>query len=264
MVLLGALLVVKIVCMTQVYNQNSILGWDGKTHIERFMESVTKYCDGLVAFDDGSTDGSRDIITKWSGSIELEIPSNKVNTPDQENFHRARSYEHCKRLGADWVLCLDVDEVLEKRVELGALRALCEQLEPQHDTVGFLGRDLWRTGQYVRLDGHWSEPVGPRLLRVSADLSYDVTPGVRTPLVPRNIVSMANSLLKVVHFGYSSDSLITQKYKRFKSLGIDLLPHLDDSNLRLSDINFKLNAAPSGPGIAVYDKHIREILNVTE
>jgi glycosyltransferase involved in cell wall biosynthesis len=246
--------------MTQVYNQNSLLGWDSKTNIERFMESVTKYCDGLVVFDDGSTDGSRDVVTEWSGSIELEIPSNKENTPKQECFHRARSLEHCKRLGADWVLCLDPDEVFEKKAECGALRALCEQLDSQYDSVEFPMRDLWRTDRFVRLDGRWSKSTGPRLFRLGKNLSYDIAPAFRDSLVPNGITSTAKSALKVVHFGYAKDDAIISKYKRFKSLGVDLLSHLNDANIRLCDIGKWLHSPPGGPGIEVYDKQICEIL----
>lgn len=246
--------------MTQVYNQNSSVGWDGKTNIMRFMESVTKYCDGLVAFDDGSTDGSREIITEWSGNLELQIPANLINTPDREGFHRARSLEHCRRMGADFVLCLDPDEVFEKRAADGGLKAICESMGA--DGVRFLKRDLWRTDRYIRLDGNWSGDSGIRLFRLHDGIGYDEEAGVRSSLSPNGLGTMTASTLKIIHFGYSTDVDILLRQKRFKALGVDLTAHMNDSNIRLSDVDPKwLNTSPTGPCIEVYNKQVGEILN---
>lgn len=250
----------KLVCMTQVYNQNTILGWDGKTNIERFMESVTKYCDGLVVFNDGSTDGTRDVITSWSGDIEIEIPSNKENTPDAEGFHRARSLEHCRRLDADWILCLDPDEVFESSVERGLLKSLAEVTVG--DGIEFRCADMWRTDRYLRLDRHWSQSAGPRLFRLSDDLSFDIEPGYRSRVYPDGIKNVVQSNAKIIHYGYSSDKAILSKYKRFISLGVDLMPHLDDSSLRLCDFNEKKYGKFFGPGVEVYDKQVKELIKV--
>jgi len=252
---------VKLVCMTQVYNQNSLVGWDGKTNILRFMESVTKYCDGLVAFDDGSTDGSRDIITDWSGDFELEIPSNKVNTPSREGFHRARGLEHCRRLGADFVLCLDPDEVFEDKAVRGSLRALCENMF-ETDGIKFSRRDLWRTDRYIRLDNGWSGGTGVRLFKLHDDVEYNADAGVRSPIAPDGLKKVSESILRIIHFGYSTDADILLKYKRFKALGVDLMAHMDDSSVRLCDADPKwLNTTLSGPHIKVYNEQIRGILS---
>jgi glycosyltransferase involved in cell wall biosynthesis len=249
----------KLVCMTQVYNQNSHLGYDGKTNIERFMESIVKYCDGLVVFDDASTDGSRDVVTSLGSSIELQIPSNKENAALQEGYHRARSLEHCRRMGADWVLCLDPDEVFEAKVERGALRALVNL----YDGYSFRKRDLWRTDRYLRLDGHWSQSEDVRLFRLHDDISYNTDFGVRTDLWPdEGIATVASSMLKIVHFGYSTDEQIVHKYKRFMKLGVDLSSHLDDVNVRLCDADDCLNTKPTGPGIEAYNNQISEILGI--
>jgi glycosyltransferase involved in cell wall biosynthesis len=228
----------KLVCMTQVYNQNTHVGHDGKTNIERFMESVAKYCDGLVVFDDASTDGSRDVVTSLGSSIELQIPSNKENA---------------------WVLCLDPDEVFEAKVERGALRALVNL----YDGYSFRKRDLWRTDRYLRLDGHWSQSEDVRLFRLHDDISYNTDFGVRTDLWPdEGIATVASSMLKIVHFGYSTDEQIVHKYKRFMKLGVDLSSHLDDVNVRLCDADDCLNTKPTGPGIEAYNNQISEILGI--
>jgi len=247
--------------MTQVYNQNTHIGWDGKTNIARFMESISKYCDALVAFDDGSTDGSRDVITEWSGSIEIEIPSNKVNTPDKEGYHRARSLEHCRRLGADFVLCLDTDELFEKKVGSHLIHALCEGLDDSIDSIRFLTRHLWRTDRFARFDGHWGDPTEPRLFRLTDEVSYGQLDGIRSSLSPDGMIGNTLSPIKIMHFGYSSDAEIQYKHKRFESLGIDLTKHIDDSNIKLFESNTLMTELPVGPGIEVYRKRL-ELQNI--
>ena len=255
----------KLVCMTQVYNANTHRGHDGKTNIERFMQSVIKYCDGLVIFDDGSTDGTREVITDHSGSIEIQILSNKVNTPENESYHRARCLEHCRRLEADWVLALDVDEVLERDGEK-TLRQFVEYYDEVgvEGPVAFFYKDLWRTDRYIRVDGDWCNKVYPRLFRLTDDLFYKVVVGVRTGLMPDNIYgNCIQSPLRIIHLGFVDDKMIIDKYRRFQSLDVDLKELLGDSNLRLSEASSSWfdEDWPRGPGIEVYEHHIEDLIS---
>jgi glycosyltransferase involved in cell wall biosynthesis len=249
--------------MTQVYNENTIVGPDGKTNIERFMESVSRYCDGLVIFDDGSTDGTRDVITSYSGRFELEIPSNKVNTPDLEGYHRARSLTHCRRLEADWVLAIDPDEVIEKKGELGGLRACLHSLDKEVSAVGFYKRELWRSDRYVRTDTNWAHILEVRAFRLTDELCYNIQPAYRTELVPGFLPPpYAKSSLKLLHYAYINDSAILHKYNRWKGLGIDISEELNDAYLRLSDANPEWFGSdwPNGPGIEACDMQVCRML----
>jgi len=245
--------------MTQVYNENTFRGWDGKTNIERFMQSVVQYCDGLVIFDNGSTDGTRDIITKYSGTIEIEIPSNKENSPLYENYHRARCLEHCKRLNADWVLCLHPDEVFESVVERGALGALANT-KTTIDGYVFKRRDLWRTDRYIRLDGEWNNNTEARLFKLTDKINYDISPGINKTIVPNGIVNASYSALKILGYGYSTDEQIAHKYRQLKGLGFDIAPLVSEMNIRLCDVNESFRVKMNGPKIDVYNKRISEIL----
>jgi glycosyltransferase involved in cell wall biosynthesis len=252
--------------MTQVYNQNTLRGYDGKTNIERFMESVSQYCDGLVVFDDGSTDGTRDVITSFSGDFELEIPSNSINTPDREGYHRARSLEHCKRMGADWVLTLDPDEVIEKRGENGHLRIVLDSVPDDIAGVGFYKRELWRSDRYVRVDTDWSHRINVRAFRLprgDETLRYDIEPAYRSSLVPDNLPTpYAKSALRILHYAYINDLAILEKYNRWMGLGVDISSELDDSDVRLSDANPEWfgEAWPQGPGIEAYQMQVCRML----
>lgn len=253
----------KIVVMTQVYNENRIIGPDGKTNIERFMESVSKYCDGLIVFDDGSTDDTRDVITSYSGDFELEIPSNPINSPENENYHRARSLQHAIRLEADWVVCLDPDEVLESRGENGALRALLEAIPENVGGVGFYKKELWRSDRYVRVDYDWAHRISLRAFRPSTELKYNIYPCYRTALAPLDVPQpFTKSSIGILHYAYINDNSILAKYNRWKQLGIDISEQLDDSYLRITDSN-PTWFGPSGPigrGIDTYDLPVHRML----
>ncbi len=253
----------KLVVMSQVYNQNTIVGRDGKTNIQRFMESVSQYCDGLVIFDDGSTDGTRDVIASFSGDFELEIPSNALNAPSYENYHRARSLQHILRMGADWVVCLDPDEVLEKRAERGALRAMLEHQPDDVHGVGFYSKELWRSDRYVRVDGSWAHRISLRAFRPAEDLTYDVKPAYRQPLAPENVPTpYGKSSLAIIHYAYADDASILHKYNRWKSLGVNLSKEIEDAYLRLTDANPKWFGYdwPYGPGVEAYDMPVYRMI----
>lgn len=253
----------KLVVMTQVYNQNTIIHRDGKTNIQRFMESVSKYCDGLVIFDDGSDDGTREVITSYSGDFELEIPSNAVNSPAYENYHRQRSLQHCKRLNADWIITLDVDEVFERRAEYGGLRSLLESIPPEVSGVGFYRKELWRSDRYIRVDGNWAHRLEVRAFRFTDKLSYDISPAYKADVMPSNIEPpFSKSLLNILHYAYVDDVSILNKYNRWMSLGIDISDELNDENLRLMDANPKWfgHDWPHGPGIEAYNMCVSRML----
>ena len=253
----------KLVCMTQVYNQNTIVGPDGKTNIVRFMESISQYCDGLVIFDDGSTDGTRDVITSFSGDFELEIPSNSVNAPEYEGYHRARSLQHCIRLKADWVVAIDPDEVFEKRAGQGGLRATLESLSDDISAVGFYKKELWRSDRYVRVDDTWAHRLEVRAFRLTDSLCYDERASYRSDLIPTNVLPpYAKSILGLLHYAYINDGAILEKYNRWLSLGLNISDELNDDDLRLSDVNPKWFGEnwPTGPGIGACDMQVSRML----
>lgn len=231
----------KLVCMAQMYNENTHVGVDGKTNLQRFMDSISKYCDALVMFDDGSTDDSRDLVMSYlfeDRLQEIEIPG---NPPGQNNFknelyHKARSLEHCRRLNADWVFWLDCDEVIEAKGERGGVRELCEATTK--GGVNLFERNLWRTDRVVRVDELWAQGLFCRLWKLTDALSFDIKPGLHHSLAPDGIVGRDTGTLKVIHYGYADDESIIRKYNTYKAHGqtgraLDRM--IDESSLRLGE-----------------------------
>lgn len=193
-----------IVCLSQGFNCNTIVGHDGLTDAQRFMNSIVNVCDALVFFDDGSTDGTRETIGSFGESIQIEIPSNLTNRSELSWLGRARCLEHARRLGATWILALKPDEAL---CELSSSRILSQTLEfanPKVDAFLCRRRNLWLSDRYERQDGSWGRQYETRLFKLHDDLFYPMNSS--RDIVPLGISdNISTSKINILHYGYSTN-----------------------------------------------------------
>lgn len=97
---------VKIVLNAMVKNEAAV--------IERMLESAYKYIDYWVIQDNGSTDGTQDIIKNFFES--KNIPGILYYEPWQyPGYNRNHTLQHCLQSnhGCDYILRMDADEILE-------------------------------------------------------------------------------------------------------------------------------------------------------
>lgn len=97
---------VKIVLNAMVKNEAAV--------IERMLESVYKHIDYWVIQDNGSTDGTQDIIKNFFES--KNIPGVLYYEPWQyPGYNRNHTLQHClnSNHGCDYILRMDADEILE-------------------------------------------------------------------------------------------------------------------------------------------------------
>lgn len=97
---------VKIVLNAMVKNEAAV--------IERMLESVHKHIDYWVIQDNGSTDGTQDIIKNFFES--KNIPGVLYYEPWQyPGYNRNHTLQHClnSNHGCDYILRMDADEILE-------------------------------------------------------------------------------------------------------------------------------------------------------
>ena len=262
----------KLTCMAQMYNESTIIGHDGLTNLTRFMSSITKYCDALVMYDDASTDYSDIFLEDWDRNNdgwdqlkEIHIIRGKENQFNAEMSHKALALDKCRQIGSDWILWLDVDEVIEARGEQGALRELCE--DAKRGAINLFNRNLWRTDKFYRVDELWNVGLFCRLWRVTDALHYyNPTPGLHQDLVPKGILGRDTNDLRVIHYGFASDKSILRKYHTYKAHGQKgraLQRLIDERTIRLADADpswFVDPSWPYGPGVEVYDKRLEELI----
>jgi hypothetical protein len=248
-----------------MWNENTHKGWDGKTNLERFLESTVSYCDSLVMYDDESFDNSTDLVMSYDGLFEdLELIRGTKNDFQSELAHKQMALEKCRKIGATHVLWLDVDEVIEARGEMGAMRALCDNMS--RGAVNFFQKNLWRTDRYIRTDGLWDQGLFCRLWAMHDGLHYNPTPGLHQDLAPKGIIGRDTTTLKVIHHGFASSDNVLRKYYLYKNHGQNgnaLNRLIDESTMRVKESSeswFEESGWPFGPDKSVFKRPLVEML----
>jgi len=145
---------------------------DGMRYLPGFLRNVGPQVDGIIALDDGSSDESPNLLAANKSVIELiQIPSDRPLW-DEVGNHRllvAAALRH----QADWVICIDADERLEKEFRIRAERVIARGNLLGLSAYALHLRELWdQTGQY-RADGIWGRKAVARLFRARPDHEFD-------------------------------------------------------------------------------------------
>src|SRR5689334_12619829 len=156
------------------------------SHLRGCIESLRSQVDGIVALDDGSTDGSLEFLESCAEVLELIRISCRRPHWDEIGNHR-RLVAAGLRHGADWLLSIDADE----RVEL-QFRARAERVIRRGNAFGLTAyalqlREIWDDPLCYRADGIWGRKRVARLFRALPDHRFDTRPlhGVKAPLQAR-------------------------------------------------------------------------------
>jgi glycosyltransferase involved in cell wall biosynthesis len=223
----------KLTCIVQIYNELE------KDNLPRFIRSVINYCDALIVYDDGSTDGGIDYLAHGdflhSQLTNMYFIHGEKNNFSNEIEHKQKLLDKALEIESDWIFWLDGDERLEPKGELGGLRNLCETATC--DAYGFREVNLWRSPCFYRLDNSYNDGEFCRLWRNTGKLYYDVKLGLHQRQYPHGIGEIKTSDIKVIHYGFSSDFRIIDKYKTYLShgqTGWALHRLIDESTLRVA------------------------------
>ncbi|HJX27652.1 MAG TPA: glycosyltransferase family 2 protein, partial [Thermoanaerobaculia bacterium] len=83
-------------------------------YLPGWFENVLPHVDGVVALDDGSTDGSGDFVAAQPGVLEVvRVPPREPHVWD-DGVNHSRVIEAALRHQPDWMIGLDADERLER------------------------------------------------------------------------------------------------------------------------------------------------------
>lgn len=221
----------KIICITQIYNEIK------KKNLERFWKYLQPICDGVVVYDDGSTDGSYEFMRQHTPYIIRGTQNNFTH----EIAHKEKLLNYALSLNPDFILWLDADEVLTANAE-EKLQELCSSCVKQNaDGVSFHELNLWRSHSWRRLDNRYDAGWFVRLWRVTPELRFTkTTEGLHQQQYPSSIQNVTKSSeIKVIHYGFASDQSLAYKYLTYKSHGqadwaLDRL--LDEMTLELQQV----------------------------
>lgn len=205
-----------VVGIVQVFNELS----EHPDYLPRVFASFRRVCHTVIAFDDGSTDGTTD----WLAREADELVRHRKNDWKREIEHKAAMLTLAARHRPEWILWLDADEELSP----GAVSGIVEQSErwkaDRVTGVRILETNLWRDRLHHRVDRLFDRGWFMRLWRWHPGLHYsEPRPGLHQTQFPPGVDQQEHRMdparARVIHYSWDSREKIAAKYARYAALG---------------------------------------------
>lgn len=189
-------------------------------YLEGALKSLSDLVDGLLVYDDRSTDDSVNIARQYADVVTVR----GLNTPgflDDEAAFRQQAWDALNtsfRLSeTDWILTLDADEFLypEERERIDTVITS----DVTYDGIWMKVREVFAfTDQpMVRVDGFWNDIHALRLVRWSPHATFAPRKmGSGSVPVLNNGFYVSTNELEIIHYGYLHPSDREEKYQRYR------------------------------------------------
>lgn len=216
-------------------------------NLPRFMDSVSRYADAMVCYDDASTDGSYEYLLDWQKEWagrqlkDVYIIRSETNDYANEVEHKSKILKKCLEIESSWMFRIDLDEVVEAAAEDNLRDWLANADFQGYDSVAFRNANLWRHPSFYRLDSQFNDFVSCRLWKNNGNLSYkEIKRGLHQRAVPDGLVNETWAPFITLHYGFASSESILHKYHMYKAHGQDgwaLHRLVDERTLTLAHSN---------------------------
>lgn len=135
--------------------------------------------------------------------------------------HKQILLNEALKLGADFILWLDADEVLSE-TSSEKLQEVCEYCKKNEiDGLKLKKINLWRSGTWERTDSLYDEGWFVQLWRITPGIGYEnVTAGLHKLPYPSTMKKLEKTdELAVLHYGFANELNLAFKYLTYKSHG---------------------------------------------
>ena len=199
-----------------------------KGNLHRVLENLSAVCDVIAVCDDGSVDGSYEVLSKHP-----KIPKNLLIRHDAPDFDSeiARKQELFERVSAlkpQWILWLDGDEVLDAagvadlREYLHSMRANTIRSFAFHEV------NLWMGTGWARTDDALDDGWFWRVWRWGPDLAFNVRGGLHHDQFPAPLRTLPNERapFNILHYGNAGRGPLRTKAVQYRKHDAAIARHL--------------------------------------
>ena len=206
-------------------------------HLSRWINNVKKFADVIAVYSDGSTDGSYEYLVPF---CDLLIKG-KTNAWKNELKHKQNlMIEVQTKLKPDFIFWLDIDEIASRQI-VENIQIMCHTMRKnKYDGAFFREINLWKSEDKYRVDDDffdtnpnsnigwfcrlWDCGNSKKLEFLSKEKKKKEDPtiqkeGLHHQQYPMNINFTIKNPYVVLHYGFSSEQLIKNKYERYKKTG---------------------------------------------
>ncbi len=143
-------------------------------YLPGYFQNVPAQVDGIIALDDGSTDGSGDFVAQQPSVLGLiRLPASEPHVWNEPE-NRRRLIEAALQHTPDWLIAVDADERLERDFRERAVREIWRAEARGYGVYYVRLRELWDHPDTYRVDGLWGRKRRNRLFKARPDHSYDM------------------------------------------------------------------------------------------
>ena len=195
---------------------------DEMRHLPGWFGNVAPHVDGVVALDDGSTDGSAEFLASRPEVLELlRVPAERAEWDEVGNYRLL--VQAALRHGAEWIVSLDADHRVERRFRARAERVIRRGGRLGFTAYAFRLRELWGAPDRYRADGLWGQKLRARLFQARPDHAFDEQPlhASKAPEQSRVAGGFPRADLEVYHLRMIAAADRTARRVRYEALDPD-------------------------------------------